>query len=80
MDPDWEEGMWNIHGLVNVGAISGQPSRIVEETDAYRIVRTGLGALIKEEQAGQFDPNAPGACPEADAGGLAAVQEDARSG
>lgn len=56
MDPDWEEGMWDIHGMVNVGAIPGQPSRTVEETDTHRIVRTGLGALIKESKRGSSIP------------------------
>jgi hypothetical protein len=56
MDPDWEAGMWNIHGLVNIGAISTQPQCVVEETATYRIVRTSLGALIKESTQGSSIP------------------------
>lgn len=56
MDADWEEGMWNIHGLVNLGPVAPCASRIVEETDAYRVVRTGLGALIKEGKRGSSIP------------------------
>ena len=56
MDPDWEDGMWSIHGLLNIGPISTQPHRIVEETADYRVVRTSLGALIKEGKQGSSIP------------------------
>ena len=47
MDPDWEEGMWDTHGLVNVNPISDEPSQTLEETNDYRVVRTSLGAVSK---------------------------------
>ena len=47
MDPDWEEGLWHAHGLVNVNPISDEPCQILEDTVDYRIVRTSLGAVSK---------------------------------
>lgn len=52
MDPDWEDGMWSAHGLVNVNPISPHPQEILEETDDYRVVRTPLGAVLKESKGG----------------------------
>lgn len=56
MDPDWEDGMWSIHKLVNIGAITEQRDRTVEETDEHRIVRTSLGALLKIGKHGSSIP------------------------
>lgn len=57
MDPDWESGMWGIHDLAKIGSLTTWPSlrgpekrTIIEETDAYRIVRTSLGAVLKENK------------------------------
>jgi hypothetical protein len=52
MDPDWEEGMWGSHGLVNINPISPDPEEVLEETEEYRIVRTSLGAVLKHSKLG----------------------------
>ena len=52
MDPDWEDGMWSAHGLVNVNPISPHPQEILEETDDYRVVRTPLGAVLRGSKRG----------------------------
>jgi len=56
MDADWEEGMWNIHGMVNVEAITPDPSVVLEETDGYRVIKTGTGAILKEGKQGSSIP------------------------
>jgi len=56
MDDDWEAGMWNAHGLVNVDPVSPDPSAVLEETDDYRVVRTELGAVLKEGKRGSSIP------------------------
>jgi len=56
MDPDWEAGMWDIHGLVQMRTLSPEPAKTLEETEAYRVVRTPLGAVIKDSKAGASIP------------------------
>lgn len=56
MDPDWEKGMWNAHGLVKTRPISHEPSTILEEKDDYRIVKTPLGSVLKEGKEGSSIP------------------------
>jgi hypothetical protein len=56
MDPDWEEGMWDLHGLMVPGPISREPGAVLEETDDYRVVRTSLGAVLKESKRGASIP------------------------
>ena len=56
MDADWEAGMWDIHGLARIGPRSPNRSMTIEETDDYRVVRTALGALIKEGKHGSSIP------------------------
>ena len=56
MDADWEDGMWNIHGLVRVDPISSDPPVVLEETDEYRVIKTGIGAVIKEGKQGSSIP------------------------
>ncbi|MCL2639915.1 MAG: hypothetical protein FWD53_03625 [Phycisphaerales bacterium] len=56
MDEDWEPGFWNCHGLVN-----NRPRRlcepaVLEETDTYKIVRTAMGAVIKDSKIGASIP------------------------
>ncbi|GHU66425.1 hypothetical protein FACS1894184_04370 [Clostridia bacterium] len=46
MDPDWEPGLWNWHGIVNIGPMSDQPWKILEKRDdGTMIVRSGLGKV-----------------------------------
>ena len=54
MDPDWESGMWQCHGLADPAPISAEASQILEETDSYRVVRTPLGAV--QQQGKQSTP------------------------
>jgi len=56
MDPDWEAGMWDAHGLVEINPLSPERSTILEETDDYRVVRTGLGSVVKEGKRGSSIP------------------------
>ncbi|HOX05654.1 MAG TPA: uroporphyrinogen decarboxylase family protein [Planctomycetota bacterium] len=56
MDPDWEDGMWEAHGLVRVSPLSPEKSAVLEETDEYRVVRTSLGAVLKEGKAASSIP------------------------
>ena len=56
MDPDWEEGMWEIQGLVNIGPVSSAPQEILAETASYRIVHTPLGGVNKESKQGSSIP------------------------
>lgn len=57
MDPDWETGMWNAHDLVQVGPLSRDTQVVLEETDKYRVVRTPLGAILKESKQGSSISN-----------------------
>ncbi len=56
MDADWELGMWDLHGLMNPGPISRSPREVLEEGETHRVVRTELGAVIKESKAGASIP------------------------
>ena len=56
MDPDWEEGMWDIQGLVHIEPLSPYPAELIEETETTRTVRTPLGALHKESKQGSSIP------------------------
>jgi hypothetical protein len=52
MDPDWENGMWDCHGLVSTGAMGDVAPQVIEETDNYLISRTELGEIIQESKLG----------------------------
>lgn len=52
MDPDWEDDLWQIHGLLNVFPIGAYREEVVEETDDYRVIRTALGAVEKVPRHG----------------------------
>ncbi|MFH1706936.1 MAG: uroporphyrinogen decarboxylase family protein [Planctomycetota bacterium] len=56
LDPDWERGMWDCHGLVNTRAITDRKAVVLEETDDHRVVRTALGAVIREGKHGSSIP------------------------
>ena len=57
MDPDWEAGMWNGQGLVDLGPRGDVPHELLEEGDDYRVVRTSLGAVVKESTGGSSIPH-----------------------
>ena len=45
MDPDWEAGLWNIHGFTRTGAIGDVEPEVLEERENARVVRTSLGKV-----------------------------------
>jgi hypothetical protein len=57
MDPDWEKGIWDCHGLVKLGPIGDIQPGIVAETDDYRIRRTAIGEVVKESKRGTTIPH-----------------------
>ena len=58
MDPDWEAGMWETHGLVNINLIAPQgEDEVIEETPDYRVVRTSLGAVMQMGKLGSSIPH-----------------------
>jgi uroporphyrinogen decarboxylase len=56
MDRDWESGMWEAHGLARVSLIPLGPDVVMTETADHRIVRTGIGAVVKEGKHGSSIP------------------------
>ncbi|MDO9542745.1 MAG: uroporphyrinogen decarboxylase family protein [Kiritimatiellia bacterium] len=56
MDPDWESGMWNVHGIINIHAIVPGQSEVLEESDTYRIVKLSTGAVEKQSKIGASIP------------------------
>jgi uroporphyrinogen decarboxylase len=56
MDPDWEQGMWGHHGLVRVGPIPRQSDEVLEDTEDWQVVRTGLGAVQRIGKHGSSIP------------------------
>jgi hypothetical protein len=56
MDPDWEKGMWNAHDIVDIRPWPGEKDVVIEEGADYRIIRTSLGARIKEGTSGSSIP------------------------
>lgn len=56
MDRDWETGMWEAHGLARVDLIPLETGGIIEETADYRVIRTDIGAVIKEGKHGSSIP------------------------
>ena len=53
MDPDWERGMWDCHGMGNAQLRPTGQDEVVEETADYRIVRSAAGALLKVGKTGE---------------------------
>ena len=48
MDTDWENGMWNWHGICRIEAHGDQSlCRIIEETDSYVIEQDCLGGIAR---------------------------------
>ncbi|MCE9613802.1 MAG: hypothetical protein K8T26_05965 [Lentisphaerae bacterium] len=47
MDPLWEWGMWNCHGLVQAGPLGDIPPAILEETADHIVRRNGIGAVLQ---------------------------------
>jgi len=58
MDPDWENGMWDCHGLVNVNSIGNIEYKVIEETEDYIIFRNTVGDTLKDSKRGSTVPYA----------------------
>lgn len=56
MDPAWEEGMWEAHDMVRLHPESPLPLQVLEEGEDYRVVRTSLGAVVRERKGGSSIP------------------------
>ncbi|MEI7634494.1 MAG: uroporphyrinogen decarboxylase family protein [bacterium] len=56
MDPDWERGMWDGYGIVNIHPISEEEGQLLEETADYAIWRTPLGGVDKHSKHGSSIP------------------------
>jgi uroporphyrinogen decarboxylase len=58
MDPDWEAGMWDTHGLMNINLIAPQgEDEVIDETPDYRVVRTPLGDIMQVGKLGSSIPH-----------------------
>lgn len=56
MDPEWEQGMWDAHGLMTYGPIHRGIASTMEEGDTYRVVRHASGAITRESKIGASIP------------------------
>jgi hypothetical protein len=56
MDPDWEEGLWDYHGLLTANALGNIQPEIIEETGDYLIHRTSEGDIRKDSKLGSSIP------------------------
>lgn len=52
MDPDWEIGLWNCHGLVNTNPIGSFPHTIIEDCEDYVIQQDSLGEIAQYSKRG----------------------------
>ena len=56
LDTDWEDGMWQIHGLATPWPHSEEPEQILEETPEWRLVRSSLGGVHRLPKLGSSIP------------------------
>jgi len=52
MDPDWEHGIWDIHGLANTYLIGDIEPAILEENDDFYLKRSSVGEIYMESKKG----------------------------
>jgi uroporphyrinogen decarboxylase len=57
MDPDWEPGMWNIHGLVITGCIGDIETKILEDDGERQVIRSSIGEEIIQRKDGTSIPH-----------------------
>ena len=57
MDPDWEDGMWNAQGLVNVNAIGDMEPCILEDKGDTVVRRSAIGEIMLERKDGGTIPH-----------------------
>ena len=56
MDTDWEDGMWDCHGLAIVAPIPDGERKVLEETGDMIIVQEALGSIERYSKLGQSIP------------------------
>jgi uroporphyrinogen decarboxylase len=56
MDADWEQGLWDCHGLVNINPIGNFSHVTIEETDDYVVFQNSLGEISKNSKKGSSIP------------------------
>lgn len=52
MDTDWENGMWNCHGMVDFYLRGDKPQKTLEETDNYVIISNSVGDIVQISKLG----------------------------
>lgn len=52
MDPDWEHGLWNLHGLVDLYPRGDFQEEVLENNERCRIVRNAVGDIIQYSKQG----------------------------
>lgn len=52
MDPDWESGLWDCHGLVYAGPVGNQQYEILEETESDILFKNSLGDVVRDSKTG----------------------------
>jgi len=52
VDPDWEKGVWDCHGLVDIRPLSDKPHVTLEESGDYTVFEDGFGAIVKTTKRG----------------------------
>jgi len=56
MDPDWEEGLWDCHGLAHSDPIGDGERILLEETEEYLTYRDALGEVCRYSRRGESIP------------------------
>ena len=57
MDPEWEPGLWNEHGIVQVGPIGDQQQAVLEDLgNGTKVVRSSLGKIERIRTDGTSIP------------------------
>lgn len=57
MDPDWEKGLWDCHGIANCLPIGDIEYEVIERGETYEKVRDNLGAIIINRTDGASIPH-----------------------
>lgn len=53
LDPDWERGLWDCHGLSSIRAIHHGTTTLIEDAQTYRVVRHPDGSITRESKIGE---------------------------
>jgi uroporphyrinogen-III decarboxylase len=57
MDPDWEDGLWNCHGLVNLSPIGDLETKVIKKEEHSSIVSNSLGKIERIRTDGSSIPH-----------------------